>query len=100
MHQNKRKNYTKKNISKNIFEDVGLPHSFSYSLLDNLLDIFKNILLTDKKLIIKNFGTFVVNNKKSRMGRNPKTRKKHHISERKVVTFKASDSLKYNLNKV
>ena len=45
MHQNKKKTYTKENIIKNIFEAVGLPQSYSKSILKDLLAIFKEILI-------------------------------------------------------
>ena len=61
---------------------------------------FKEILITDNKLIIKNFGTFFINQKNSRIGRNPKTKEEHQISKRKVISFKASVSIKKYLNKI
>ena len=100
MHQNKKKTYTKENIIKNIFEAVGLQQSYSKSILKDLLAIFKEILITDNKLIIKNFGTFFINQKNSRVGRNPKTKEEHQISKRKVISFKASVSIKKHLNKI
>ena len=100
MHQNKKKTYTKENIIKNIFESVGLPQSYSKTILEDLLASFKEILITDDKLIIKNFGTFFINQKNSRIGRNPKTKEEHQISKRKVISFKASVSIKKYLNKI
>ena len=45
---------------------------------------------------ISNFGTFILRYKKSRIGRNPKTKQKATISSRNVVLFKASkDLIKY-----
>ena len=39
-----------------------------------------------------------MNNKKSRVGRNPKTKKEYNISSRNVVTFKASKILLKYIN--
>ena len=100
MHQNKKKTYTKENIVKNIFEAVGLPQSYSKSILEDLLATFKEILITDNKLIIKNFGNFFINQKNSRVCRNPKTKEEHQISKRKVISFNTSVSIKKHLNKI
>ena len=52
---------------------------------------------------ISSFGTFIVRNKRERIGRNPKTGEEVPISARQVVTFRASNVLKSkvdNKNKI
>ena len=75
---------------------------FSKKLIENILeDIFEIILESLKsngKVKISNFGTFILRHKKSRIGRNPKTRKEALISERNVILFKPSKSLKNKIN--
>ena len=51
-----------------------------------------------KKLKLSNFGTFSIRTKKSRMGRNPKTKEQKTISDRDVVLFKASKEFKDLVN--
>jgi len=76
---------------------------FSKKISDNLLeDILNNIidnLKKYKKIKISNFGTFSIRSKKSRFGRNPKTKEKKIISERKVILFKPSKDFKNYINK-
>ena len=48
---------------------------------------------TDKDVKISSFGTFVIRQKKERIGRNPKTKEESIISSCKVVVFKASQKL-------
>jgi len=55
-------------------------------------------LKNSDKVKIHNFGTFIVRYKKSRIGRNPKTKKEVMISERKVISFKASKNVLKYLN--
>ena len=55
-------------------------------------------LITEKKLKISNFGTFTIRKKKSRLGRNPKTKELKQISERNVVLFKPSKEFKEFIN--
>ena len=52
--------------------------------MNNIIDNLKKY----KKIKISNFGTFSIRSKRSRFGRNPKTKEKKIISERKVVLFK------------
>ena len=46
---------------------------------------------------IPKLGNFVVHHKKSRPGRNPKTGEQYIISDRNIVSFKASKKLRESL---
>ena len=78
---------------------IGFSKKISEDLLEDILDIIVKNLKKYKKLKISNFGTFSVKSKKSRIGRNPKTKEKKIISERKVILFKPSKELKKIINK-
>ncbi len=91
-------NLTKKDIINSIYMQIGYTKSVSENLLDDLLSIILNELISKKKVKIPKFGTFILRNKKSRMGRNPKTREEKVISERNVILFKASKELKNYIN--
>jgi len=92
------KNINKKNISKNISIKVGIPHSLSSKIIDSIFYYIIDILQNTGTFRYKNFGTLKVNQKKERVGRNPKTLKSHKITSRKTITFKASNMLKNNIN--
>ena len=51
-----------------------------------------------ERLKISGFGSFNPRDKKTRVGRNPKTGDAIQISARRVVTFKASPVLKERIN--
>ena len=69
---------------------IGFSKKISENLLDDILNnIFEN-LKKNKIVKLSNFGTFTLRQKKSRIGRNPKTKEKKIITERKVVLFKPS----------
>ena len=93
-----RVNLTKKEIINSIYMQIG----FSKNVLENLLEDFLLILLSEliknKKVKISKFGTFILRYKKSRIGRNPKTLEKKIISERNVILFKPSKELKNFIN--
>ena len=65
---------------------------------DFLFTIAINIK-NEKKLKLSKFGTFSIRQKKSRVGRNPKTKENKIISERKVILFKPSKEFKEFINK-
>ena len=58
----------------------------------------KQVLERGEKIKISGFGNFTPSDKKTRVGRNPKTGAAIEISARRVVTFKASPVLKTRMN--
>tara|TARA_B100001057_G_scaffold499076_1_gene608404 strand:+ start:221 stop:475 length:255 start_codon:yes stop_codon:yes gene_type:complete len=76
---------------------------FSKQISENLIDDFLSTIVlnikTEKKLKLSNFGTFSIRKKKSRVGRNPKTKEEKMISSRDVVLFKPSKEFKEFINR-
>ena len=91
-------NLTKKEIVNAIYMQLGFSKKISINILDDILALIVNKLKTTKKVKISNFGTFHVRFKKSRIGRNPKTKEKKTIKERNVVLFKPSKEFKNFIN--
>ena len=91
-------NLTKKDIVNSIYMQIGFSKKISENLLEDILSIVVQNLKKHKKLKISNFGTFSLRLKKSRLGRNPKTRENKIISERNVVLFKPSKDFKNYIN--
>ena len=92
-------NLTKKDIVNSLYMQIGFSKKISESLLEDVLGNIIDNLKANKKVKISNFGTFSIRKKKSRLGRNPKTKEKKIISERNVVLFKASKDFKEYINK-
>jgi len=93
-----RKNLTKKDLVNSIYMRLGFSKNISENLIEDLLNIIFININESEKLKISNFGTFSVKYKKSRLGRNPKTKEKKLISARKVITFKPSKRFKIFVN--
>ena len=93
-----RDNTNKKNIIDNIYGKIGLPTCYIEKIINDLILILTENTITKKILKIKNFGSFFLKKKNKRIGRNPKNKMYHEISERNVVTFKPSEELKKKLN--
>ena len=77
---------------------IGFSKKISEQLIEDILEIIIDNLKKFKKIKISNFGTFSLRLKKSRVGRNPKTKEKKIISERNVVLFKPSKDFKNYIN--
>ena len=71
---------------------------FSKKMAENLIDEFFSLIVSNikkkKKIKISKFGTFSIREKKSRIGRNPKTKEESNISKRNVILFKPSKEFK------
>ena len=93
-------NLTKKDLINSIYMQIGFSKKISENLLEDILRYMTLNIINHKKLKLSNFGTFTLRAKKSRIGRNPKTRDKKLISNRNVVLFKSSNELKNYINKV
>jgi len=91
-------NLTKKDLVNLVYMQLGFSKKISENLIDDFLQIIVDNLLKEKTLKFSSFGTFTIRQKKSRVGRNPKTRKEVVISERSVVLFKASKEFKDFVN--
>ena len=77
---------------------IGFSKNISENLIDDFLTTIIDNLKKEKKLKLSKFGTFSVRSKKSRIGRNPKTKEEKTISNRDVVLFKASKEFKDLVN--
>jgi len=94
-----KKNFTKKDLSKKINNNLGFSKNFSLKFIDEFFELISSCLISLNEVKISSFGTFEVINKKERIGRNPKTRIAAKISARRVVRFKPSVHIKNKLNK-
>ena len=95
-----RVNLTKQEIVNSIYMQIGYSKNVAENLLEDFFEIILDSLKKNNKVKIAKFGTFQVRFKKSRIGRNPKTKEKKVISERKVILFKPSKELKKKINKI
>ena len=93
-----RNNLTKKDLINSIYMQIGFSKNISENLIDELLSTITENLINEKVLKLSGFGTFSIRTKKSRIGRNPKTKEQKTISNRDVVLFKASKEFKDLVN--
>ena len=91
-------NLTKKDLVNSLYLQIGYSKKISENLLEDFFEIIFTSLKKNKKVKIAKFGTFIIREKKSRIGRNPKTKENKIISKRNVVLFRPSKELKKRIN--
>jgi integration host factor subunit alpha len=90
---------TKAEIVQALYSRVGgFSKKESADMVDLVFEMLKETLGRGEKIKISGFGNFVLRDKRQRPGRNPQTGAPIKISERRVLTFKASQILKQALN--
>ncbi|MXO95241.1 integration host factor subunit alpha [Erythrobacter aquimaris] len=85
---------TRADLAETINRKMGLSRAESLDLVEQVLDKMSQALIQGENVKISGFGSFVLRDKKERIGRNPKTGVEVPITPRRVMTFRASQLLK------
>ena len=91
-------NISRDEIAEAIKNEFGFNRKLCLDIVNDIIDIIIEGLQVDNQVKIHNFGTFKLNHKRSRIGRNPKTKKEYKIDRRNVINFKASKVLLKHIN--
>ena len=91
-------NLTKKDLVNLIYMQLGFSKQISENLIEDFFSTLVLNIKSEKKLKLSKFGTFTIRQKKSRIGRNPKTKERKVISSRNVILFKPSKDFKSFVN--
>ena len=92
-------NFTRDDIAESLHNEFGLTKKDCLVFVNDIIEIIVTGLKKNGSVKIHNFGSFKIKRKKSRLGRNPKTKVDFMISERNVVLFKPSKSLLNYINR-
>jgi DNA-binding protein HU-beta len=84
----------KKDLVEKVAQVTGLSLRQSGDAIDSALDAIKGTMKKGNKVTLVGFGTFSVNSKKARKGRNPRTGEEINIAARKTPKFTAGKALK------
>ena len=93
-----KKNFTRKHLSNQIYQNLGFSGNFSSVIIDNFFEFLLLELEKFNNIKISSFGTFKVSQKKERIGRNPHTKVEAKITARKVVKFRPSIQITKKIN--
>jgi integration host factor subunit alpha len=89
---------TRRNIADAMYKNIGLSRSESAEIVATIIEEMSVALERGKNVKISTFGSFSVNSKNQRIGRNPKTGKEATITPRRVLTFRPSHFLRKSVN--
>ena len=89
---------TKADMIDAICEEIGFSKRESAKIVENMLDIIKERLENGENVMLSGFGSFNIQHKRARVGRNPQTGEDITISARRVLSFKPSNVLREQLN--
>lgn len=92
------KTVTKQHIVKSVEQKLGCSTTQAKQCVEELISEFVDAFTHGNHLTLSGFGNFVLRDKSSRPGRNPKTGEEIPISARRVVTFRAGQNLKATVN--
>jgi integration host factor subunit alpha len=85
---------TRADLAETINHKLGFSRAESLDMVEAILAKMCNAMADGENVKISGFGTFVLRDKKQRIGRNPKTGVEVPITPRRVMTFRASQKLK------
>src|SRR3984885_6902046 len=85
---------TKADLADNLFNVLGLNKREAKDLVEILFEEIRLALERGEFVKLSGFGNFILRDKRSRPGRNPKTGEEIPITARRVVTFRAGQKLK------
>jgi integration host factor subunit alpha len=90
---------TKADIVQALYSRVGgLSLKEAADLVDLIFEAMKETLGQGETLKVNGFGKFVLRDKRTRIGRNPHTGRPLLISQRRVLSFRASPVVRRALN--
>ncbi len=89
---------TKADMVELVYERIGVSKRESARIVETIFDVVKETLEQGENVKISGFGSFNIQHKKPRRGRNPQTGEEITISARRVLSFKASNVLREQLN--
>jgi integration host factor subunit beta len=77
----------------------GISFKKAEEIINTIFDTMTNALLSDDRIEIRGFGSFVVNEYKAYTGRNPKTGESIPVKPKKLPFFKVGKELKERISK-
>ena len=85
---------TRADLAETINHKMGFSRSESLELVEQILAKVCDSLSNGENVKVSGFGSFILRDKRERVGRNPKTGIEVPITPRRVLTFRASQKLK------
>lgn len=85
---------TRAELADAINRSVGLSRADAGRMVESIIDHVTEALAKGQQVKLTGFGTFLLRDKKQRIGRNPKTGIEVPITPRRVLSFRASSQVR------
>ena len=85
---------TRADLAETINRKLGISRAESLAMVEGILEKMCDALAKGENVKISGFGTFLLRDKAQRIGRNPKTGVEVPIAPRRVMTFRASQTMR------
>lgn len=85
---------TKSDLIDTVLDSSSLRKTDGAKFVDDFFEVMIKQLERGDSVKVPGFGNFILRDKVSRLGRNPKTKKEYPIAARRVVSFRTSNLLK------
>jgi integration host factor subunit alpha len=89
---------TRADLSEAVYQKVGLSRSESSQLVEMILSEMLESLERGENVKLSSFGSFMLRDKRARVGRNPKTGVEAVINARRVLVFRPSPIMKQRVS--
>lgn len=89
---------TRSDLAEAITEEFQVTKYNASEIVEDILEEIQAALVLGENVKIAGFGSFIVHQKKERVGRNPKTMEEAVISPRRSLSFRASSFLRKIVN--
>ena len=90
---------TRADLAETINRKMGFSRAESLDMVEAILEKMCDALSNGENVKMSGFGSFILRDKRERIGRNPKTGVEVPITPRRVMTFRASQLLKERVMK-
>ncbi len=91
---------TKKEISRLISDELGLPHQRAHEIVQKTFDVIVEALVAGRRVELRNFGVFEVKKRAARKGRNPMTGDDVEVPAKHAVSFKAGKRMEADVKRI
>ncbi len=89
---------TKADLVDAVYDNLPFDKQKAGQIIEEWIELLKEGLERDHKVMLSGFGVFEVKSKKARPGRNPQTGSRITLGARAVVKFKPSQILRREIN--
>ena len=90
---------TRADLAETINRKMGFSRAESLALVEAILGKMCDAMSEGQNVKISGFGSFILRDKRERVGRNPKTGVEVPIAPRRVMTFRASQIMRERIAK-